>query len=80
MQVQYNIQDWIRYILYTGAAQHENQLLQNKTTGRPLCQGGSSWRTAPAAAVPVQRTGAQPFTLQLHSLRSNPSLKPHPRA
>ena len=35
MKVQNNMHDWIRYVLYTGAEEHENQPVQNKTTGRP---------------------------------------------
>ena len=59
--------DWIRYILYTAADEKRNQPLQNKTTGRHLRQGGSSWTSAPAAAVPAERTGTQPCTLQLRT-------------
>ena len=63
-QVQYNIQDWIPYKPYSGAAEQGNQLVQNRTIGHPLRQGGSSWKTAPAAAVPAQRTVTEPCTLQ----------------
>ena len=30
--------DWIRYKLYTGADKHENQPVQSRTTGCPLCR------------------------------------------
>ena len=72
--------DWIRYILYTGADEHEDQPVQNKTTGSHLHQCSSSWTTAPAAAVPAQGTGIQPCTLQLRSLWFNPSPKADPTA
>ena len=71
---------WIRYILSTGADEHGNQPVQNKTTGPHLRQGSSLWTAAPVATVPVQRFGAQPCTLQFRSLWSNPSPKAHPRA
>ena len=41
----------LQYIPYTVADERENQPVQNKTTGRHLRQDGSSWTTAPAAAV-----------------------------
>ena len=72
--------DWTRYILYTGADERGNQPVQNRMTGRHLRQGCSSWMTAPAAAVPAQRTGTQPGTPQLRSPWSNPSPEAHPRA
>ena len=65
-QVQNNMHDWIRYILYTGAEEHENQPVQNRTTGCPLCR-----------AAPRQMTGIQPCTPQLNSLCSTPSPKAH---
>ena len=71
--------DWIRCKLYTGADEHGNQLVQNRMAGRPLRQGASLCTTAPAAAVPAQGTGIQPYTLQLRSLWSTPPLKTHPR-
>ena len=64
----------------TGADEHGNQNEQNRTTGRPLRQGGASRTTAPAAAVPAGRTGVQPYTLQFRSLWSTFSLDAHPRA
>ena len=70
--------DWLQYIIYTGADERENQPVQNRTTGRHLRQGGSSWTTAPAAAVPAQRTGTQPGTPQLRSPWSNISPAVHP--
>ena len=72
--------DWIRYILYTGADEHGNQPVLNRTSGRHLHQGGSSWTTTPAAAVPAQRTGTQPCTHHLRCLWSNLSPKAHPWA
>ena len=72
--------DWLPYIIFTGADERENQPVQNRTTGRHLRQGGSSWTTAPAAAVPAQRTSTRPDTPQLRSPWSNPSPAPHPRA
>ena len=72
--------DWIRYILYTGADEHANQPVQNRTTRRPLLQGGSSWTTDPATAVPAQKTGIQPCTPQLRSLWFTLFPKAHPRA
>ena len=68
---------WTRYILYTGVDEHEDQPVQNRMTGRHLRQGGSSWTTAPAAAVPAQRTGTQPGTPQPSSPWSNPSPAAH---
>ena len=52
--------DWLRYIFYTGADERENLPEKNRMTGSHLRQGGSSWTTPPAAAVPAQRTGTQP--------------------
>ena len=71
--------DWTRYIYYTGADERRNQPVQNGTIGRPLRQGSPSLTTAPAAAVPAQRTGFQPCKLQLLSLWSNSSLKTQSR-
>ena len=59
--------DWTLYILYTGVDERGNQPVQNRMTGRQLRQGGSSWTTAPAAAVPAQKTGTKPGTPQLRS-------------
>ena len=59
--------DWTRYKLYTGSDERRNQPVRNRTTGRHLRQGGSSWTTGPAAAVPARRTNTQPGTLQLRS-------------
>ena len=72
--------DWIRYKNYTGADEHGNQPEQNRTTGRPVQQGGSSRTTTLSAVVPAQRAGIHNCTLQLRSLWSTPSLKAHPRA
>ena len=47
-------------------------------TERHLRQGGSSWTTAPAAAVHAQRTGTQPGTPQPRSPWSTPSPAAHP--
>ena len=63
-----NMLDWTQYILVTGA----NQPLQNRMTGRQLRQGGSSWMTGPAAAVPAQRIGTQSGTPQFRSLLVQP--------
>ena len=71
--------DWLRYILYTGADECENQPAQNRRTGCHLYQGGSSWMTAPAAAVHAQRTGTQLGTPQPRSPGFNPSPAAHPR-
>ena len=70
----------MRYILYTGAGEHGKELVQDRTTGPQLRQGGSSWTTAPTAVVPAERPGTQPCTLQLRSLLSNPSPKANPKA
>ena len=51
----------------------ENQPVQNRTTGRHLRQGGSSWTTAPAAAVLAQRTGTYSAR---HSSTSLPLVQP----
>ena len=72
--------DWVPYIRFTGADEHGNQPVPNKTKGHHQRQAASSWTTAPAAAVPAQRTGTQPCTLQLRSLWSNPSPEAHPTA
>ena len=80
MTVQNKILDWIRYILHTSADEHGNQPVQNKMTGPHLRQGGSSWTTTPAAAVPAQRTGIQPCMPQLRSLWSSPSPKAYATA
>ena len=71
--------NWLRYIIYKGADERENQPAQNKMTGRHLRQGGSSWTTTPAAAVPAQTTGTKPGTSQLRSPWSNPSPAAHRR-
>ena len=71
--------DWLRYILYTGANERENQPVQNRMTGRHLRQVGSSWTTAPAATVHAQRTGTQPGTPLPRSRLSYPSPAAHPR-
>ena len=70
--------DWLRYILYTGADQRGNQHVPNKMKGCHLRQGGSSWTTAPAAAVPAQTTGTQPGTPQPRSPWFNPSRAARP--
>ena len=75
-----NMHYWTRYIFYTSADEHGDQLVQNRPTGRHLRQGSSSWTTTPAAAIPAQRTGTQPCTLQFCTLWSNPSPQTHPRA
>ena len=72
--------DCLRYILYTGADEHESQPVQNRTTGRHLRQGGSSWTTAPAAAVLERRTGTQPGTPQPRFPWSSLSPAAHPQA
>ena len=72
--------DWIAHILFTGADEHGNQPVQNITKECHQRQGAPSWRTAPAAAVPAQRTGTQPCTLQFRSLWSNFSPEAHPTA
>ena len=69
MQVQYIFHNYIRYILLKGAAEHGNQPVQNRTTGRPLIQGGSSWTTSPAAAVPAQKLVLNPACLNFATSR-----------
>ena len=72
--------DWTRYILYAGDDERGSQPVQNRMTVRHLRQGASSWTTAPAAAVPAQRTSTQPATLQIRFPWSNLSPEAPPRA
>ena len=72
------LHDWIQYKLYTSGARHENQSARNSTTGRSLCQGDSSFRSATAASVLARTTGTRACKLPFHCPRSSPSPEGHP--